>query len=103
MRPEEANRLHEEMFRRALEVMRKKRRDYSGNEDPFANFRASAFLGIEPWRGAMLRLMDKLARMQHVAEAGGLHHVEDETLLDTAIDALNYVVITYQLIVEQQR
>jgi len=87
-------------FKLALSLVGPKRRDYSGTADPFANLRTAELAGVEPWRGALVRLLDKLSRLRRLAEAGGRGAVSDESLLDTAADALNYVCIALGLIVE---
>lgn len=87
------------LFKRALAIVGPKRRDYSGDQ-PFRNFYASEQFGVAPWRGTLVRLSDKLSRLCRLAEQGGSSHVEDESLLDTAADALNYVAIAVGLILE---
>jgi hypothetical protein len=63
-----------------------KSRDYGSETDPLANIRSGAeFVGIEPFKGAMVRLSDKVTRLATFNRTGSLHHegVED-TLLDLA-------------------
>jgi len=98
--PKQARALHENLFKKAIDIMGPKRNDYSGTEVPFANFHKSAVVGVEAWRGAMVRLMDKFSRLIRLAEQGGTGQVKDESLLDTAADALNYVAISLALIIE---
>lgn len=67
-----------------------KSRDYGSEHDPLANIRNGAlFVGIEPWKGAMVRLSDKVTRLATFNRTGTLTHegVED-TLLDLASYAL---------------
>lgn len=92
--------LQRALFRRALEVVVAKRSDYGGDSQPFANLYASQVVGVEPWRGALVRLLDKVSRLRTLAERGGLAAVREETLVDTAIDALNYVVLAFLLVLE---
>jgi hypothetical protein len=87
------------LFKRALAIVGPKRHDYSGDQ-PFRNFYASEQFGVAPWRGALVRLSDKLSRLARLAERGGSGHVNDESLLDTAADALNYTTIAVGLILE---
>lgn len=98
--PEQAVQIHNAIFQKALDIVGPKRSDYSGGVDPFANFRQSVHVGIEPWRGAMVRWLDKIQRMRQLAEKGGEGAVKDESLIDTAADALNYCAITLGLIIE---
>ena len=98
--PDQALKIQEELFTKALEIVKKKRVDYSGTEDAFGNFRKSEFWGIEPWRGAAIRLMDKLSRFNQLASTGD-QQVLDESIEDTIIDAINYCVIMYSLYLEK--
>ena len=76
-----------------------KRRDYSGDEDPYANFRQSILVGVEPWRGVMVRMMDKLSRLKNITEAGEAK-VKDESVNDTIADLINYARILGGLLKE---
>ena len=90
--PEEALAVEDTIQQAADNVLLKKRHDYSGEEDPYANFRMSEFVGVEPWRGVMVRLMDKLSRVRHILESGE-QLVLDESIKDTLGDAINYIKI----------
>lgn len=65
--------------------------DY-GDEDEYANIRASEELGISPWIGVALRLNDKMQRLKKFARVGELK-VKDESVLDTFIDIAVYAII----------
>lgn len=84
----------------AMSIVEDKRHDYSGGEDPFGNFRKSALFGVDPWRGVMVRLTDKLSRIESIIEADGERRVMDEALWDTLADAVNYVCILGGLVAE---
>ena len=101
MSNEEALDLQHDLFDRALVVMKMKRMDYSGDVDPFANLRMSEFIGVEPWRGTMVRMMDKLSRIRHIMENHGEMKVTDESLDDTFMDVLNYTCILAGLCKEE--
>ena len=88
------------LFSIALRVMESKRYDYSGDEDPYRNFRFSAGVGVEPWRGALVRMLDKVSRIVRFAELGGDMRVKEESLVDTVVDLINYACITFGLIIE---
>lgn len=86
-------------FMAALEEVRQmhlaKSRDYGSETDPLANIRnGAAFVGIEPWRGCMVRLSDKVTRLATFNRTGTLTHegVED-TLLDLAAYSLLALVL----------
>ena len=100
MNNEEAERLQLTLFREAYLLMLKKRKDYSGDVDPFANLRTSRFIGIPPWQGCMVRMMDKMSRVYQVMKRGGEMEV-NEALYDTFIDILNYTCILAGLCAEE--
>lgn len=81
---------HEEICRGAVELMVKKNHDYACEDDPYRNFRTFGTLGV------LVRLSDKLSRLRSFEENGSFA-VEDEKLLDTVRDAINYLVIYYQM------
>jgi len=85
----------EKVLDRMKEIHRAKNADYSEGGE-FKNFDESLRVGVEPWRGAFVRLMDKYTRCcnlmyRHEAE------VEDEKLEDTLLDLANYAVIVLTL------
>jgi len=74
-----------------------KQRDYGSDSDPFANVRASADWGIEPWIGAMNRAGDKFKRLQLFARTGTL---ANEGVLDSFDDLIVYAGIAKVLYLE---
>jgi len=97
---EDAELLQRGLFSIALRVMRSKRYDYSGEVDPYKNFRLSVGVGVEPWRGALVRMLDKVSRLIRFAELSGHVRVKEESLVDTVADLINYACITLGLIIE---
>lgn len=79
-----------------------KSQDYgcpSGN-DPLANIRNGAtFVGIEPWKGAMVRLSDKVTRLATFNATGRLGH---EGVEDTLLDLASYSLLALLLYQEEQ-
>jgi hypothetical protein len=61
------------------ELHAKKQQDYGKGDDPFANVRSSKEWGVSPWIGALIRLNDKVKRLQAFAIKGSLANegVED--------------------------
>ena len=90
-----------EIINHAWSILEAKRKDYAGSEDPFGNFRMSEFVGIPPWQGCMVRMMDKLSRIRHIVESGQVH-VKEESLLDTFADVINYTCILAGLCEEEK-
>jgi len=79
------------------EMHRRKSYDYGSADDPIANIRnGAAFVQIEPWRAAAVRLSDKITRFETYCRTGRLEHegVED-TLMDMASYAL-LVLLTHR-------
>jgi len=72
----------------------RKQADYGADEDPFANVRASAEFGVEPWVGALIRLNDKVTRLKSFARRGTL---ANESAEDSMQDISVYALIAYLL------
>jgi len=74
------------------ETHRLKSSDYGSADDPLANIRNGAkFVGIEPWRAAMVRLSDKVTRLETYCRTGTLTF---EGVEDTLIDLASYALLT---------
>jgi len=72
----------------------KKAADYGTDADPFANVRASAGWGIPPWLGVLVRMGDKIARLQQFARKGTLvNESAEDSLLDLAVYSLINIVL----------
>lgn len=70
----------------------RKSKDYGSTEDPLANIRSGAKLvGIEPWRAALVRLSDKVTRIETYCRLGAL---EFESFEDTCLDLASYALLT---------
>lgn len=87
---------------REMESMHKaKAHDYSGNREPFANFRGSIRFGVTPFIGALIRASDKWERICSLISNGGVGHVANETLQDTLRDLAAYCIIAEILLEEE--
>lgn len=69
-----------------------KNHDYAGEADPLRNLRMCEAAGIEAWKGVVVRLTDKLARLQGFAKTGELK-VADESIIDTFKDMAVYSLL----------
>lgn len=70
----------------------RKSSDYGSADDPLANIRNGAeFVGIEPWRAAMVRLSDKVTRLATYCRTGSLTF---ESFEDTCFDLASYALLT---------
>lgn len=72
------------------ELHDRKQRDYGRGDDPFANVRASEEWEVDGWVGAMIRLNDKVRRLQALARNGDL---ANESAQDSFMDIAVYAVI----------
>ena len=76
-----------------------KSRDYGSEHDPLANIRNGAvFVGIEPWKGAMVRLSDKVTRLATFNRTGRLEH---EGVEDNLMDLASYALLALLLFREE--
>ena len=75
--------------------------DYAGGE-PLSNFKRCEQFGIPAWKGCLIRLSDKYARMVSLVGNDGRHEVPGEGLDDTLRDLAVYSVITLALLSENQ-
>lgn len=87
-----------ERFHQLLQVIGdlhdRKQADYGTAGDPFANVRATQAWGIQAWIGALVRLNDKVVRLQQFARRGSLYN---ESAMDSMLDIAVYALIAYVL------
>lgn len=90
------------VFARANAIVGPKRSAYSPGGDPFKNFRASRQIDVEDWRGALVRLLDKVTRTANLAAGGNTAAIldPDDGLVGNTADMLNYTVIAVCLVIE---
>lgn len=79
------------------ELHDRKQSDYGRTNDPFANVRASEDFGIEGWVGALVRMNDKMRRLQKAAQGGTM---SNESVEDSFLDLAVYSVIGMLLYIE---
>jgi hypothetical protein len=91
-----AKRFYEILFSLSL-LSARKQSDYGRGDDPFANVRASTEWGVNSWVGAMIRLNDKVRRLQSFHQKGTLaNEGVDDSLRDIAVYALIALVLFEQ-------
>lgn len=83
-------------FMDVLEELRavhiKKSQDYGEPNDALANIRAGAdVVGIEPWRGCIIRIADKMQRIRSYCRDGKL---ANESFEDALLDLASYAIIS---------
>lgn len=94
MDSEQLVKLHKELCKKARQLMVRKNHDYASavSDDPFANFRGSALLGLPSEVGILLRIQDKMMRINTFLQKGELK-ADNESVDDALIDIINYVVL----------
>jgi len=81
-----------ELLNKMASIHSAKNHDYSGEEEPLKNFKASLRIGIEPWIACVCRMQDKFSRIENFTEKKMLE-VKDETFQDTLVDLANYCLL----------
>ncbi len=85
----------ESFHQKELELIKKKNKDYSNFEDPFANFRLFGELGF------LVRMSDKMMRLKQILESGKVN-VQGETFEDSLQDLSNYCNLLLAFLVERR-
>ena len=78
-----------------------KNHDYATAENPYKNLEGVSRIGIEPWRGIVIRLMDKFERVQQYCVNGELK-IKSEGLEDTFKDIAVYSTLAMILFRKDQ-
>jgi hypothetical protein len=89
-----------EVIEEIRQIHIKKSQDYGEPGDALANIRSGAELvGIEPWRGCLVRIADKVQRIRSYCRDGRL---ANEGFEDTLLDLASYAVIALIMFRESQ-
>jgi len=84
-----------ELLEEVRQLHLSKSQDYGSESDPLANIRQGAeFVGIEPWRGCLVRVADKVQRLKTYCKTGRLVH---EGVRDTLLDLSAYSLLAIVL------
>jgi hypothetical protein len=103
MNREELFKIHKDLCSQALALMEKKNSDYAGKSgsEPFANFTRAEAMGITTTeKGMLVRMIDKMSRLSSFTESGDFK-VDDEKLIDTILDVINYSILFFAYSVEK--
>ena len=82
-----------DVFEVAGAIVKKKNADYSGDADPFKNFKlcdAAGLASVE--QGIMVRMFDKMGRISTLLGKEDSAQI-DESIDDTLMDLINYAAI----------
>jgi len=81
------------LIKELKEIHSSKNHDYSGEGDPFKNFKLSEeSMGIPAWKGCLIRISDKFSRLCNFAKKEK-YEVKDENIEDTLKDLAVYSLI----------
>ncbi len=86
----------EELQKEESEIRKAKGHDYSIDDDCMGNLRKHG------WRGLLIRIGDKIARLEAFSQKGKFK-VKDETLKDTIMDARNYLAFLLLMFDEENK
>ena len=78
-----------------------KNHDYATAGNPYKNLEGVSRIGIEPWRGIVIRLMDKFERVEQYCSNGELA-IKSEGMEDTFKDIAVYSTLAMILFRKQQ-
>lgn len=100
---EEAILVQKGLMALAVNILMAKRRDYSGNVDPYSNLRVAEAHGVHPVQGTNIRCNDKLVRVSNIVAAGNveLGGLVGEKVVDDLRDVINYASIAAGLLAEE--
>ena len=87
------------LFEACHKIAIKKGNDYARGDDPFANFRTSEAIGVKPIKGILIRIMDKIQRLNNYGVVGKL---DNESAEDAVMDIINYASLIGGLICEKE-
>ena len=91
------------LLEEAAELHACKSKDYgAGPNDPLGNLRAAERLGISPFMGVLVRMQDKMARIEALVKNGS-PAVVSESMTDTLRDLAAYSYLAIILWEEGQR
>jgi len=82
-----------EIVSEMVELHNRKNRDYAGNEYLSNFMMCEQHMGIPAWKGCIIRLSDKMARIMNIARTDEIA-VGDETVADTLTDLAVYAIVT---------
>ena len=101
MTTDELLEMHKDTCEQARKIMAAKNHDYTAGGSPFANFEGSLYLGIDPVLGILLRVQDKMKRIETFVRQGTLA-VKSESVDDAISDIVNYMILAKGIISERK-
>jgi hypothetical protein len=93
---------HQLITSKSFEILKQKSTDYSCSLDTLDNFKTISKLGIALTEvGLMCRILDKFNRISTFIKVKE-YQVAEESIKDTIIDSINYLIILYCVLKEQK-
>ncbi len=83
-------------------LIKAKQADYTNGKGPFANFEQASDYGVDPFKGLMVRMGDKMQRVKSYCSQGGLQ-VPNEGVEDSLKDIIGYSLIGLGMLEETKR
>jgi hypothetical protein len=87
-----------QLLEEIAELHSRKNHDYAKTGEPLSNFTRSRALGVEPWRGVLVRMSDKWSRIEQLASG---KTAKNESLRDSLVDLAVYALIDVLLLEDQ--
>ena len=87
-----SNREFTDVLEELTELHNLKNRDYATSKNPYKNLQGVERIGLEAWKGVVIRMMDKFSRLEEFCVKEELA-VKDETIEDTFKDIAIYSVL----------
>jgi len=81
----------EKTFKDGVEIIKIKNADYAKGDDPFLNFKFAELLGLSVEQAILLRVTDKIARINNLLDKEPA--VVGESMEDSLLDVINYLAI----------
>lgn len=81
----------EKTYSDGVELIKAKNHDYAGSTDPWKNFRSAEIVGLTPDHAILVRVLDKIARINNLRN--NIAAVGSEKVEDTILDCINYLAI----------
>lgn len=91
----------EENYKKGIDLIKLKSKDYAGSDDPWKNFKSSEIIGIDYKKAILVRIMDKVSRASNLLDKEPM--VNNEKIEDTLIDLINYGNILLEAIKNEKK
>ena len=86
----------EDTYKKGVELIKIKNKDYAGEDDPWKNFKTAELVGIDYKKAILVRVTDKLSRISNLLTKEP--EVVEEKVEDTILDCVNYLAILLEAI-----